>query len=294
MRVPYSGKRMPPSQARPPVPSARFVVELLALGSLGGVALLLIDAPIWTFYIAPVLTLPILLHELRAIDGADASDKRGRASRWTGSGAKIDFLRDAPAYRASKVYWRLKPGVRWALLMLSVVGLIGSFWGGLRPEDLFLLLPSLLVLFLSVGRGISAASLNFDLRSKTLESRALRSRTEVQVLEVFPCEGEWAVRAADGGPWISHFESQAEACDGAIAILRSHGGELILRDEDGEIRRRQKFIAPGDALHDQPYGAPQRPPPPPPRPAQGGRAGAGPAESHDPHDRYWEEEDDGQ
>jgi hypothetical protein len=37
----------------------------LALGSIVGLALLLIEAPLWTFYLAPLLTVPVMLAALR-------------------------------------------------------------------------------------------------------------------------------------------------------------------------------------------------------------------------------------
>lgn len=67
-QVPYSDQRMPPSQARRPAPSARFLVELVVLSTFIGVVFVLLDVPIWLFYIAPIAAVPPLIRELRGID----------------------------------------------------------------------------------------------------------------------------------------------------------------------------------------------------------------------------------
>lgn len=66
-RVPYPQQSMSPSQARLPAPSARFLIGLFALGSILGIALSQLEAPLWVFCIAPVLALPLLLRELRTL-----------------------------------------------------------------------------------------------------------------------------------------------------------------------------------------------------------------------------------
>jgi hypothetical protein len=60
-----------------------FAVLLVGLGTVIGIALLLTGAPLWTFYLAPLLTVPILIPALRIWDAdrfarRSADDSRQR------------------------------------------------------------------------------------------------------------------------------------------------------------------------------------------------------------------------
>ncbi len=52
------------TQPRPYFSSTRFAALLLGLGALIGVVLLLTGAPLWLFYLAPLLTVPITIRAL--------------------------------------------------------------------------------------------------------------------------------------------------------------------------------------------------------------------------------------
>jgi MFS family permease len=53
-------------------PTPKFAALLLGLGTVVAAALLTIDAPTWTFYLAPVLFAPLIVYELRVLDAASA------------------------------------------------------------------------------------------------------------------------------------------------------------------------------------------------------------------------------
>jgi hypothetical protein len=54
---------------------SHFAALLIALGTVIGVVLLLAGAPLWAFYLAPLLTVPILIPALRVWD-ADRPTRR--------------------------------------------------------------------------------------------------------------------------------------------------------------------------------------------------------------------------
>jgi hypothetical protein len=62
----------------------RFTALLLGLGALIGLGLLLTGAALWLFYLAPVLTVPILIPALR-VWGAIASVEEDRDGYCEGS-----------------------------------------------------------------------------------------------------------------------------------------------------------------------------------------------------------------
>ncbi|HEX5928702.1 MAG TPA: hypothetical protein VFY48_04835 [Solirubrobacterales bacterium] len=63
----YADKTMQ-RQANPyPVPSHRFFVRMFLLGGAVGLALLLMGAPLWLFYVAPLVMTPFLVRELRSL-----------------------------------------------------------------------------------------------------------------------------------------------------------------------------------------------------------------------------------
>jgi hypothetical protein len=57
---------------------------LLVLGSLLGLGLVAIEAPLWLFYLAPLLSLPFLIHELRRLERGPEPQAGGRAALRTG------------------------------------------------------------------------------------------------------------------------------------------------------------------------------------------------------------------
>ena len=85
MVFPYSERGMSPARTQLPAPSPRFLMEIMVLGSVTGTLLILLEAPLWLFYVAPVLGVPPLIRRLRDLDrpphvrhGSDAAqDQRG-------------------------------------------------------------------------------------------------------------------------------------------------------------------------------------------------------------------------
>src|ERR1044072_2071921 len=75
MHVPYSEKTMQSDEARYPAPSGRFFLLLVAAGGVVGLALLMLEAPFWLFYAAPVLMMPFVVWGLRSLDGAGAPEE---------------------------------------------------------------------------------------------------------------------------------------------------------------------------------------------------------------------------
>lgn len=57
---------------------------LLVLGLLLGVVLVAFDAPLWFFYLAPTVSIPLLVHELRHSERGPEFHAGGRAALRTG------------------------------------------------------------------------------------------------------------------------------------------------------------------------------------------------------------------
>jgi hypothetical protein len=55
---------------------------------------------------------------------------------------------------------------------------------------------------------------------------------------VVPHEGGWAVRAENRRRATAVYRTQREAVDAARIIARVRGGELLIHDRSGRIRRR--------------------------------------------------------
>jgi len=53
------------------MPSTRFFLLMVGLGGVVGLVMLILEAPFWLFYVAPVLMGPFLLRELRSLDPGD-------------------------------------------------------------------------------------------------------------------------------------------------------------------------------------------------------------------------------
>jgi len=49
----------------PPPLSLRFVLTIVAVAMLTGLALTLLDAPFWVFWVSPVVIGPFMFHEAR-------------------------------------------------------------------------------------------------------------------------------------------------------------------------------------------------------------------------------------
>lgn len=58
--------------------SARFFLLMAAIGAMLGVVLVTLGAPGWAFYVAPLVMVPFLVHELRVVD-AEESPRRDSA-----------------------------------------------------------------------------------------------------------------------------------------------------------------------------------------------------------------------
>jgi hypothetical protein len=69
-----------------PFPSFRFLLEIFLVGSALGLALLALHGPILFFYAAPLLVVPLLIHQLRAVDTERRADgdEAGIERRTTG------------------------------------------------------------------------------------------------------------------------------------------------------------------------------------------------------------------
>jgi hypothetical protein len=90
--VPYSETTMQSDEARHSGPSGRFFLLLILMGGAIGLALLLLGAPFWLFYVAPTLMAPVVVWELRSLDAAESRKQarlhdlvqrlRSRRSAW--------------------------------------------------------------------------------------------------------------------------------------------------------------------------------------------------------------------
>lgn len=250
--MPYPEESMSPSQARFPAPSARFVIGLLLLGSLAGIILVLLEAPLWTFYVAPLLAVPWLLHELRSLEGDGAEEGRpaGRLRSHVVSGNRFQhawflYLRNSSDLHRTRRRYR---GFTWALFGAGATLLVGlwlssslAWWSGL-----LLIAPALLLLMLRALSDMASGGLHYEESLEHGELKPPFRSVPSGRLEVFPCEGEWAIRSP-GEPWTMPFEDQESAREAAADYLREHGGgELILRGHEGTICERET-IGDGDA-----------------------------------------------
>ena len=80
MHLPYSERTMQSDEVRYRAPSGRFFLLLAVIGGLVGLALLLLDAPFWLFYVAPILMVPLVVWGLRSLDGVPPSGKKSLGS----------------------------------------------------------------------------------------------------------------------------------------------------------------------------------------------------------------------
>lgn len=78
MRVPYPKRTMGSDDERPTVaPSARSWLTMAGLGALLGLILTALDAPLWAFYVSPVVMAPFLVSELRRTDAEESQVRPG-------------------------------------------------------------------------------------------------------------------------------------------------------------------------------------------------------------------------
>jgi len=59
----------------------RLAALLLGVATVAGAVLLLLDAPLWLFYLAPLLTVPIVLSALNRGDLGRSGGMRSRSKR---------------------------------------------------------------------------------------------------------------------------------------------------------------------------------------------------------------------
>jgi hypothetical protein len=80
MSDPYPERRMTSGSSQIPAPSPRFLVEIMILGGVVGILLILLEAPLWLFYLAPLVGVPPLIHRLRELDHGPGPRRRGDSS----------------------------------------------------------------------------------------------------------------------------------------------------------------------------------------------------------------------
>lgn len=194
-RVPYPEPRMSPSQARLPSPSARFLVESLILGLIVGVALILIDAPLWSFCIGSLAALPLLLRELRTIDSDREEQGRGwktQSSRWPPGQNPFRASPFAQSRERAQSFWLVGVGALFGGLLFGMAAiLIAMLLFGVLSDSrvLMLILPGLVSLFLIIlgARSLVKASYWEDF----VAHRRLRAaRRDARNADFPPCPDE--------------------------------------------------------------------------------------------------------
>lgn len=116
--VPYSEQTMQTDEAPYTAPSGRFFLLLLIAGGIVGLVLLLIRAPFWLFYVAPVLMAPLVVWELRSLESADdpprTKPRRSEVIRELGI---LSFLDREVAYE----YSHASAGLLFFLILAALV-----------------------------------------------------------------------------------------------------------------------------------------------------------------------------
>ena len=215
---------MPTAETQPTRSFAPIAALLLLFGTALGVVLLVLDAPLWVFYVAPLSGLPLLLVLLSSGAPGYPYPPRPPAPRRAAQPLRVLFRGQVEALLTSSVR---DLGRRYLLLsvgLLAGVAVTAALFAGSDSADapLVPILIAVGVLFI-----LSLATHLLALR----EHRALR---EVVFLE----EQGWSVRSRRGLR-NSRYTTKEEAASVARAQLRrAGGGELVVRDPDGSIRNR--------------------------------------------------------
>jgi hypothetical protein len=128
----------------------RLAGLLLSLGAITGASLVLLDAPLWTFYLAPVAGLPVLFRALTTIDRssprASELEKTMRTAGWARSDSLArsrDEMPGAPpllhhAYADRSAGYLAKIAILLALLGLGagIAFAVGSTGNGDEPRHM--------------------------------------------------------------------------------------------------------------------------------------------------------------
>ncbi|HEY5053189.1 MAG TPA: hypothetical protein VII45_07235 [Solirubrobacterales bacterium] len=136
-RVSYSEKTMQSEEARYPAPSGRFFLLLLLMGGVVGLVLLVLRAPFWAFYVAPLAMAPLVILELRTLDAArEAKPRVGEALRasWLANFLSKPLVDEYRSLDGSLLLWVLCGVIAVAVagLPLSLIDVSHPLaWGGL-------------------------------------------------------------------------------------------------------------------------------------------------------------------
>lgn len=120
--LPYSGARMARQSSQLPAPSVQFLLQLLLLSSAIGALLFVLDAPLWLFYVAPLVAVPFLIGELRT------ADARRRKSLHPNRGESPSARRPK---RSESEMTKTPASQRSRILLLTAALLLAGFSAGL-------------------------------------------------------------------------------------------------------------------------------------------------------------------
>jgi hypothetical protein len=270
--VPYARQTMRSEEARYSVPSGRFLLVLVVAGGVVGSVLLLLRAPFWLFYIAPVSMAPLIIWELRSLDEGgfpvEKAGDDGTAGASAGEGQRPNaarrlWLSREPEYASRAVSPFLVICVL-ALLLFIAVGAIAVATAGDGRTVLEVAgsLGGLVAAFWLVRQAFTVVT---DLRLQRFETRTavLRADRQEQVekqtraeyeetwnelgidheemrevpgVVVIPDGSAWVVHIADELESLGSYGSRSQALDAASRYLMNRGGgELVTLDKHGHV-----------------------------------------------------------
>jgi len=187
--------------------------------------LVVFDAPLWSFYVAPILGIPALIRLLYLRDGADPDTPPMLAKPQHPSSTKpTSVLREQFGSLAAMTV----RGIDFAQYVLGTVLVVGVTAAILVPTSsdsqsspLFPILVAIVIL-LAVSLAV-------------VYIRAHRDREITWRWVVIPVDGGWVVRTDD------HVSSRHGTREEDTRAAREHlreegGGELVVQDPDGRIR----------------------------------------------------------
>jgi hypothetical protein len=182
MRVPYPEKTMQSEEARYPAPSGRFFLLLLLSGGVVGLVLLLLRAPFWAFYVAPIAMTPLVVWGLRSLDSNKHSKPRVGETLRSGLGR---FVGKQISSRQLVVY-EYRP--LWPALILAGLGIVtgvlvigatgADLLDWLFPGWLLAAIPAVVVLIWSL-RQLVSSRLSYHREQEWASAEYAASKLEV-------------------------------------------------------------------------------------------------------------------
>jgi hypothetical protein len=228
-----------------------FAASVLLFSSGVALALLLVDAPVWSFYLAPVAGLPILFWELHSLSVAER-DLHGNLSwggKKEGREAKEPLMPDPHLFEEVRVPPRevgeLWGAIAWAACGIAassaVAALTTASWASRAALGFSALIAAAaFVAHRDIRRSIT--SISFDILEELVEhedqgERYRQAGHRAKVRMVSPETDGWVIQRPDAQRVSGRYKTQSEALEAAREVLNKEGGgQLIIHGSDGRIR----------------------------------------------------------